>query len=79
MSHLSEGSRGEIVPQHRPTSVDLILQARAMRHQWFVSACARLGAKLARLGFGLVARLQANRIKRPAVPERLRLSGRVAT
>jgi hypothetical protein len=78
MNHLSEGSRGEIVPQHCPTGLDLILQARAMRHQWFVAAFARLSTKVARLGFGLVARARPSQTRRPAVPERLRFSGRVA-
>ena len=77
MIHLSEGSRREIVPQHRPTGLDLILQARAMRYQWFASAFARLSARLARFGAAHVARPRPP-AQRPAVPERLRFSGRVA-
>jgi len=79
MSHLSQGGRGEIVPPHHPTSLDLILQARAMRHQWLVSALARLSAKLARLGCGLVARARPSQTRQPVVPERLRFSGRPVT
>jgi hypothetical protein len=77
MIHLSEGSRGEIVPQHRPTALDLILQARAMRYQWFASAFARLSARLARFGAALVARPRPS-ARRPAVAARPRFSGRVA-
>jgi hypothetical protein len=78
MNHMSEASRGEIVPQHRPTGLDLIVQARAMRYQWFASAFARLSAKLARSGYGLLARPRPARAQRPAVRERLRFSHRVA-
>jgi len=73
MNQLSEGSRGQVVPRQRPTSLDLILQARALRHQWFVSALARLSAQLARLVPELAARGPIR-----AVSERLRLSDRVA-
>ena len=48
--------------QPRPTSLDRILQARAMRYQWFVFALARLAGKLTRLGSELVARQQPARL-----------------
>lgn len=79
MNQLSEGSRGEIVPQRRPTSLDLILVARAMRYQWFASALARLQARLCRLGAGLVARARPGRMPGPAAPEARRLADRPAT
>jgi hypothetical protein len=72
----SEGGPGEIGPRERPTSVDLMLQARAMRHQWLVAALGRRSAKLARLVPELVARA---RLQPPAAPKRLRFSGRPAT
>jgi hypothetical protein len=79
MNQLSEGSRGQVVPRQRPTSLDLILQARAMRNQWFASAFARLAAKLCRLGAGLVAQARPGRMPGPAVPEARRLADRPAT
>jgi hypothetical protein len=56
MANLPASERGRPVARQRPGSLDLILLARAMRYQWFVSASARLSAKLARLGSQLVAR-----------------------
>jgi hypothetical protein len=73
MNHLTNSRPGRPVPRQRPTSLDLILQARALRHQWFVSALARLSAQLARLVPELAARGPIR-----AVSERLRLSDRVA-
>jgi hypothetical protein len=68
MNQLSEGSRGEIAPQ-RPTGLDLTLQARAMRYQWFVSAFAWVSAKLGRSGYGLVPRARPARPRQPAPPQ----------
>ena len=62
MTHLPESKRRHPEPRQRPTSLDLILLARAMRYQWFVSAFARLSAKLARLGSELVARPRSARL-----------------
>jgi hypothetical protein len=60
--------------RHRPTSLDLILQARAMRYRCLASACARL--------VGLIAahapRAWPGRTPRPAAPERVQWSGRAA-
>jgi hypothetical protein len=77
MSQLSQGARGEAVPQHRPTGLDLILQARAMRYRWFASALARLSAKLDRLGAQLFA--QPDRLWTAAVAGRLRQAKRPTT
>ena len=79
MNQLSKGSRTRIGPQQRPTGLDLILQARALRHQWLASALARLSAKLARLGSGLAGRAHPGRMPQPAVPEPRRLADRAAT
>jgi hypothetical protein len=79
MNQLPKGSRGATVPPQRPTSVDLILQARAMRHRWFVSAFARLAAKAARFAPELVTAAWPGRTLQPAAPERLRFSGRPVT
>jgi hypothetical protein len=77
MSQLSQGARGEAVPQHRATGLDLILQARAMRYRWFASALTRLSAKLDRLGAQLFA--QPDRLCRAAVAARLRQAQRPTT
>jgi len=76
MIHGSQSGRGEIVPQRRPTSLDLILQARAMRSQWFVSAFARLRARFARRAAALVARPQPGLTQEPAGSASLRFAGR---
>jgi hypothetical protein len=62
MNQLSEGSRGGTVPSHR--SLDLILQARALRYQWLAAAPARLSARLTRLR--LAARARPGWMPRPA-------------
>jgi hypothetical protein len=77
MNQLSESSRGEFVPQRHPTGLDLILQARALRHQWLVAAFARLSAKLAWLVSELVVRARPGLERRRPAPERLRFSGRL--
>jgi hypothetical protein len=77
MSQLSQGARGEAVPQHRATGLDLILQARAMRYRWFASALTRLSAKLDRLGAQLFA--QPDRLRTAAVAGRLRQAQRPTT
>jgi len=79
MNQLPEGSRGQLAPRQRPTSLDLILQARALRRRWFASALARLGARLARLGPALTARAQPGRMPRPAAHAAGRLADRPAT
>jgi hypothetical protein len=71
MTHPSDRRLGQPRPRPRPTSLDLILQARALRYQWFAAAPARLSARLAGLGSGLVARARPGRMPRP---ERLRFS-----
>ena len=71
-----ELDRGTNVLQHRATSLDLILQARAMRRQWLVALCARLAAKLGWRATKFIA--QADRTRRPAVPDGVRLFGRPA-
>ena len=45
MNQLSQGGRGQAVPRRRPTSLALILQARAMRYRWFAATLAWLGAE----------------------------------
>lgn len=77
MSQLSRGARGDGLPPHRPTALDLLLQARAMRYRWFASALARLSAKLDRLGAELVA--QPGRFAPTAASGRLRQANRPAT
>jgi hypothetical protein len=77
MSQLSQGARGKAVPQHRPTDLDLILQARAMRYRWFASALTRLSAKLDRLGAQLF--VQPDRLCTTAVVGRLRQAQRPTT
>lgn len=71
MTHPSDGRLGHPGPRQRPTSLDLILQARALRYQWFAAALAQLSAWLARLGSGLVARARPSQTPQP---ERLRFS-----
>ena len=70
MDELFEGSRTRIVPQHRPTSPDLIFQARALRYQWYDLVLARQAARLGRLPAEAVARPQ------PTPTETLTVSGR---
>lgn len=66
MNHLSEGSRGKVAPRRRPTSLDLILSARAMRYQWLVAALAGLQAKLGRLRAQVAIRPRPGGAHRPA-------------
>lgn len=56
MKHLSGSHHGHPAMRRHPESIDLTMQARALRHQWFVSTCTRLTARLARFGSRLVAR-----------------------
>jgi hypothetical protein len=79
MTHPSDDRLGQTRPRQRPTSLDLILQARALRYQWFASALARLSARLARAGSGLVARARPGRMPRPAAHAAGRLADRPAT
>ena len=72
MNQSSQGGGSQAAPRHRPTGIDLILQARAMRHRWFATTLARLSTSLARAGAQRVAR--AGRTRRSAAPEALRFS-----
>jgi hypothetical protein len=74
MSQLSKAGRDEMAPRHRPTSLDLILQARAMRYRCLASACARLAG----LAAARVARGWQTRTRQPAAPERVQWSSRPA-
>jgi len=71
MTHSSARPVGHPGPRQRPTSLDLILQARALRYQWFASALARLSARL--------ARARPGRMPRPAAHTARRLADRPAT
>ena len=75
MNQLSQGGRSQAAPRQRPTSVDLILQARALRYRWFASALARLSARLARIVPEPGAATRPIRVR----SERLQLSDRLAT
>ena len=68
MNQSSQGGGSQAAPRHRPTGIDLILQARAMRHRWFATTLARLSTSLAR------AVAQAGRTRRCVAPEALRFS-----
>jgi len=79
MDELFEGSRTRIVPQHRPTSPDLILQARVLRYQWYDLVLARQAARLGRLPAGPVAWPQPTLTGTLTVSERPRFSRRPVT
>jgi hypothetical protein len=78
MDQLPEAGCGRIVLQHRAASLDLIMQARAMRRQWLVAACARRSAQVACLVRELVARAGPERRRRPATSEGVPHFGRPA-
>ena len=71
MNQLSKGSRGGTAPSHR--SLDLILQARALRYRWFAATLARLSTSLTRACTELVTRAgrprrrAASGVLRPAI------------
>jgi hypothetical protein len=74
MNQPSKIGRGETSPRQRATSLDLILQARALRYRCLASAFARLaGLAAARLG-----RARPSGTPQPAAPENMQWSGRGA-
>ena len=79
MSQLSEDGRSEIVPRQRPTELDLILRARAMRYRWYDLVLARQAARLGRLPTEPVVRPQPTPPETLTVSERLRFSRRPVT
>ena len=79
MNELFEGSRTGTVPQDRPTSQDLNLQARALRYQWYNLVLARQAARLGRLPAEPVARPQPTPTETLTVSERPPFSGRPVT
>lgn len=79
MNELFEGSRTRTVPQDRPISQDLILQARALRYRWYDLVLARQAARLGRLPAEPVARPQPTPTETLTVSERPAFSRRPVT
>jgi hypothetical protein len=65
MKHTSGSNPGHHASQGRPESVDLVMQARAIRHQWLVSTCEGLLARLARFGSQPMAPAEPDPIQNP--------------
>jgi len=65
MKHLSGSNHGHPASQGHPGSLDLVMQARAMRYRWFVSTFTGLSTRLTRFGSRLVARPEPDRIRNP--------------
>jgi hypothetical protein len=65
MKHTSGSNPGRPASQGRPESLALVMQARAIRHQWLVSTCEGLSTRLARFSSRPMAPAEPDPIQDP--------------